>query len=218
MGQYYKPINLDKFEWLYSHDYKSGLKLMEHSYTQNSFVGSVMNLLTKGKKWYKTRIVWCGDYAETCFENLNLYGMAYDDEDYEMKLFKKIKPTPLKAELVPKAILVNHTKKEYVKLAECKEDGDGYTINPLPLLTAIGNGGGGGDYHGTNMAYVGSWAGNIISVEFEEPRDYTKINPNFVEGEESGNSDENENEFSLIIKKWLNEDEVKKRLVIGKLK
>ncbi len=41
MGQYYKPICLDnelKEQWVYSHDYDNGLKLMEHSYVSNNFV------------------------------------------------------------------------------------------------------------------------------------------------------------------------------------
>lgn len=64
MGQYYKPINLDKEEWLYSHDYDNGLKLMEHSYVRNSFVETVGILLLKDYPWYKTRIIWAGDYTE----------------------------------------------------------------------------------------------------------------------------------------------------------
>ena len=69
MGQYYKPINLDKKIWLYSHEFKSGgfgtgLKLMEHSWIGNHFVTFVENLLVAGNDWYKDRIVWAGDYAD----------------------------------------------------------------------------------------------------------------------------------------------------------
>jgi len=64
MGQYYKPANLDKKEWLYSHDYDSGLKLMEHSWMENPFVLAVERLLIPGGAWYKTRLVWGGDYSE----------------------------------------------------------------------------------------------------------------------------------------------------------
>ena len=48
MGQYYKPCILGAaptegqhetvMAWMYSHDYDNGLKLMEHSYTDNNFV------------------------------------------------------------------------------------------------------------------------------------------------------------------------------------
>ena len=51
MGQYYKPINLDDKQWLYSHDFGDGLKLMEHSWIGNDFVGAV------GGSWDLNRIV-----------------------------------------------------------------------------------------------------------------------------------------------------------------
>ena len=62
MGQYYKPINIDNKQWLYSHDFDNGLKLMEHSWIGNNFVGAVMNLMLKGGEWFKKRIIWSGDY------------------------------------------------------------------------------------------------------------------------------------------------------------
>jgi hypothetical protein len=64
MGQYYKPASLDKKEWLYSWSYGSGLKLMEHSWMRNPLVLAVERLLIPGGAWYKTRIVWSGDYSE----------------------------------------------------------------------------------------------------------------------------------------------------------
>ncbi len=58
MGQYYKPINIDNKQWLYSHEYNhNGLKLMEHSWIGNDFVGAVMSLMVKGGDWFKKRIV-----------------------------------------------------------------------------------------------------------------------------------------------------------------
>lgn len=44
MGQYYKPVILAENKktvkaWVYSHSY--GLKLMEHSWSKNDFVGAV---------------------------------------------------------------------------------------------------------------------------------------------------------------------------------
>ena len=64
MGQYYKPVNLDKKKFVYSHDYGNGLKLMEHSWIDNDFVAIVENLIKKGGDWYGDRIVWAGDYAK----------------------------------------------------------------------------------------------------------------------------------------------------------
>ena len=56
MGQYYKPVNTEDLSFLYSHAYDSGLKLMEHSWIGNDFVGAVMSLMTKGQLWYKKTI------------------------------------------------------------------------------------------------------------------------------------------------------------------
>ena len=233
MGQYYYPICLTTSEWLYSHDYGNGLKLMEHSWIGNAFVGRIMKLLTKGNKWYKSRIVWCGDYAEKVIGEDNLYSMCYDEkgeheEDTKIKLFRKIKPRfLLKQAEQKKAIIVNHTKKEYVKLSDCEPEKNesynkGWVINPLPLLTALGNGGGGGDYHGSDMGLVGRWACDEISVEFDEREinGFTKLETNFNESEKfefDETNNEAEKEAYSKIKKWLKNIGVKKRLLLAGL-
>jgi hypothetical protein len=66
--------------------------------------------------------------------------------------------------------IVNHTKKVYIE-----KKGD---FHPLPILTAEGNGRGGGDYNGPNMDLVGTWARDVISMEHEAP-DYTRIECEF---------------------------------------
>jgi len=180
MGQYYNPINIESMEWLYSHDYGDGLKLMEHSYIGNKFVGAVMKLLTKGNKWYKKPIVWCGDYAEEkyyekCKDDKNIFAESLSEDEQKT------------------AILVNHTKKEYIyfypyrdekkKRVVDKIEGneEEWVINPLPLLTALGNGQGGGDYRGINIDKVGIWAKDILSVEFEIPEGYKEFKVEFKE-------------------------------------
>ena len=64
MGQYYKPIilNEDKkpIAFVYSHSFGSGLKLMEHSWMKNDFVGFVEQILFNTPN----RLVWAGDYAD----------------------------------------------------------------------------------------------------------------------------------------------------------
>ena len=185
MGQYYEPINIESMEWVYSHDYGNGLKLMEHSYVGNLFVGVVMRLMTKGNKWHKKPIVWCGDYFDEEGEE-NYYDKATDD--------KKLKPDEIMSESEQKkAILVNHTKKEYVrfysfpldeikkKVVDRLESNDEWVINPLPLLTALGNGRGGSDYSGINEEKLGIWARDILSVEFEIPKGHKELKVEFKE-------------------------------------
>jgi hypothetical protein len=170
MGQYYKPCFLDKDKkevkkWVYSHDYDSGLKLMEHSWFLNEFVGAVESQLIPGGKYHKTPIVWAGDYAdEEEGTKINLYDKATDKN--------KLKP---KATVLDDTYryIINHDKKLYVDKTKIANN-DGWRIHPLPLLTCEGNGRGGGDYRGEEPI-VGSWARDVISVESEMPKDYDEI-------------------------------------------
>lgn len=224
MGQYYHPISLTSFEWLYPNDYSEGLKIMEHSWVGSKFIGVIMKLLTKGNKWYKNKIVWAGDYSEEVLNNNNLYSMCYGFsmgygkyDDTNIRLFEIINlKFLLNEQEQKKAIIVNHAKKEYVKISDCKKDGEGWIINPLPLLTALGNGGGGGDYHGSNMNLIGRWASDEISVEFDEKEleGFSKIIPNFKEGEEEGNSENNELMAYKEIKRWCKSKEVRDRIIV----
>ena len=165
MGQYYKPINIDNKQWLYSHEYNhNSLKLMEHSWIGNDFVGAVMNLMIKGGEWFKKRIVWAGDY----------YGDEEKEVDYYSQAKDSTKITPLECmdkKMQKKAIMVNHTKKLYVKYDEMPIGDDGWIVNPLPLLTACGNGRG-GDYYDQypDCDKVGIWAGDVLSIEFTTPK------------------------------------------------
>jgi hypothetical protein len=70
--------------------------------------------------------------------------------------------------------IVNHTKKQYIS----KENRE---IHPLPLLTAEGNGMGGGDYRGSNEMEVGSWARDCISLEKEIPIGFEELTLVFEE-------------------------------------
>ena len=65
MGQYYYGVILEKDKktvkaWIYSHEYDTGLKLMEHSYLLNKFVGAFESQLVDNIQ----RVVWAGDYSD----------------------------------------------------------------------------------------------------------------------------------------------------------
>jgi len=178
MGQYYKPVSLDKKEYLYTHDFKSrfergdgkvsylgeGLKLMEHSYIGNKVMNVVERMITPTGNWYKTKLVWAGDYAD------HEKGYKKTKEGYDVNINsimkkegKKVKPSSRK---VSKKFryLTNHIQKVVIDLSEIKEDSDGYKIHPLSLLVCEGNGRGGGDFHGEDSR-IGSWAREVISLE-----------------------------------------------------
>jgi hypothetical protein len=187
MGQYYKPCCLDKRKrtvkgWVYSHDYKNGLKLMEHSWISNNFMNIIEELLSPGGAWYKRPLVWAGDYSEpkkgrknNCF-NLAFEGRKLKPADIE---FSKDIPTD-------KRYILNHTKKRFVDKTKVPVtdtfEGTEFRIHPLSLLTCEGNGQGGGDFFGKDeKSLVGSWARHIISVEGEVPKGYKELDFNLVE-------------------------------------
>jgi hypothetical protein len=166
MGQYYRPVSIEKSENVYSHDYKMGMKLMEHSWVPNEFVRAVESLIAEGGRWFGDRIVWAGDYADKEKDengevtNQNLYDICQTT----------IKPDIPKK---PFRYLVNLDTKEYVDKVRIP-DKDGWRIHPLPLLTCEGNGRGGGDYHRENPL-VGKWARNRIIAQHTKPKGCKEI-------------------------------------------
>ena len=246
MGQYYQAIQLQADvdrpkAYCYSHDFGSGLKLMEHSWVLNPFVRFFEQQLINNPQ----RIVWAGDYADCekltekeikyfskqmmkeslehytekyitklCLnpsstkekndiilagieaelrkDELNLYSMCdmptvlkltHNEEikgnkwDYKFKCLVPLKET---------RYLVNHTKKEYVDKTKVPNN-DGWSVHPLPLLTSMGCGQGGGDFYSEDkkqLSFVGRWAKDtieVVSVKTKIPKGYTEIKPNFEE-------------------------------------
>jgi hypothetical protein len=182
MGQYYIAINTDTMEWIQPHDFDNGAKLMEHSYLTNNFVETVEFLLLDDgedkSRWAGQRIVWAGDYADPeAKEGETLYESSQDKNKLGM-LIEAIPPNY--------HYLVNWDRQEFVDKTRCKPINGNWNVNnmrvhPLPLLTAEGNGRGGGDYHGDNKELVGTWARDRISVMKEPPIGFTEIIPNFTE-------------------------------------
>jgi hypothetical protein len=177
MGQYYKPVNLDKKQYVYSHDYGNGLKLMEHSWIDNNFVAIIENLIKKGGDWYKNHIVWAGDYAE---KEPNTSTKKYPDGKnlYQWVGENTIKPITKRN---PKLrYLKNLDTKEFVDLKKvpvCEVTNNfKWRIHPLPLLTCEGNGQGGGDYYGEDKNnLIGRWARNRVTIQSHKPKDGIEI-------------------------------------------
>jgi hypothetical protein len=205
MGQYYKPMFITDIEkpkvkrYFYSHEHTStfkrndgsefksgnGLKLMEHSYIGNNFVGFVEASLIMNPQ----RVVWAGDYADSEEwvkedeegRKPNLHTMAGEQphlksgSSHDFKLPKRYK------------YIVNHDTRQYVNKSKVPKDSNGWQVHPLPLLTCEGNGRGGGDYrreydkvhNPDGNKYVGLWARNLISIESVKPKGYTEFEPKF---------------------------------------
>lgn len=192
MGQYFKPVILGEApkdgehevvkSWSLSHDYGSGLKLMEHSWMKSDFVQAFEKQLSRRGEHYKSRVVWAGDYAE----GEPGRHLVEDDKEYKLNLYSlcndENKFNPEIATTENYNFIVNHTKKQFVDKSKVAKDKDGWQIHPLPLLTCEGNGQGGGDFFGEDeKGLIGSWARDVISVESENPKlyhgtmDYTEL-------------------------------------------
>lgn len=183
MGQYYTPTVLrqGEFKVFNAYNYSNGVKLMEHSYIHNNFMNAVMNYIFEKP----TRLWWIGDYSEEkdykiddgkkAFEFYKELLEREDNTEYEVN----IKNPPEKGRY-----LINHNKKVYIDLQEymleaktAKESEPDFEcrIHPLSILTAVGNGRGGGDYEGINMHLVGTWAGDILEARDDMPYKYSKL-------------------------------------------
>lgn len=185
MGQYYRIAFKHKGERTWkttktSWDFNNGAKLMEHSYIGNPFVENVKDIIFD----VPTRLVWAGDYADEEKNGKNLYDIVSEIED---DIAKRAKLYVSNVEHVPnvkKRFLVNDSKKLFVDYSKPKTDRWGLRIDPLPLLTAEGNGRGGGDYCGMSMGIIGSWARDLIYVAENVPDGYKELEPNFFETRE----------------------------------
>lgn len=183
MGQYYKACFItakkDKVkEYFDSWDTNNGSKLMEHSYIGNNFVMNVTYKMIECPK----RLVWAGDYGNAVIGNDNYYDLTYKAKKVDP--LDEIEISIVKRALDDNTIYINHDKKEWFDLKkqtipDMKDWGG--IAHPLPILTADGNGCGGGDYNGALMEMVGTWKGDLIEVSDTIPTNYKEIEPWFTE-------------------------------------
>lgn len=204
MGQYYKVLLLgNRFgngHTMCSWDFGGGSKLTESAWVGNTFVNTVLSLLSETPR----RVAWMGDYSA------DEYGDEWDKlrdsimpHEKFQKLYDKVWPRDKKSLHYPKqsslsmyewvdgktGYLVNLSKRVYVDLAANYErnrfNGD-WCVSPLPHLTACGNGRGGGDYWEKYPDYdkVGTWAFDLIQLvqyKWEIPCDCTEVQYGFKE-------------------------------------
>lgn len=183
MGQYYTAVVENEVVGKVA-QYTYGMKLMEHSWWRNNHMGAISKMIYKTK----STVCWVGDYAsedeDWCGEEQKdyWYGAAWRYDDNKEPIL-----TPENAEGISldNKFLVNHTQKIYIDCNKYHDENDrgGWCIHPLSLLTAKGNGRGGGDYHSNypNFDDVGSWALDEISIEDEKPNEYEEVMYYFVE-------------------------------------
>jgi hypothetical protein len=166
MGQYYFACILDSagknvILCLSPHDYAQGAKIMNHAYLDNYFMQVVEYALSPTSKYYMSRIVWAGDYADPEPGTVeNLYAMNNGNSE------------PLDPSDAEYRYIINHSKNLYIdknKITDLNK------IHPLPILVSEGNGRGGGDYYRNNSKLSGSWARDIISVDNKTPPEFVEL-------------------------------------------
>lgn len=211
MGQYYKVVNIDKKEYMYS---TGGIKLMEWSYNRNPLVLNIMKKLAN--EWKCDRVFVVGDYALSTdridndsnekdydydlLEKIEKELDIYDKEDggypitlyhFADKNYQEIKLEKIENEEYK--YIYNHKRKEFINLEHCPlawlyKDKNNFIqvkVSPISLLLALGNGMGGGDYWGNNENLVGRYINEVQDLEItKEPLnlDYTEFRPEFYEG------------------------------------
>lgn len=175
MGQYYILVNLDTKEYTYA-DWTGG-KLGEIDSLDNMGLQIVMNLLSKNNPWYKTRIIWAGEYGEKglFIEDIN------PDENihhYAQSDFKQV--TQLNSIESETNFIINKTKDQWLDFAKYKKNAKVHELvkHPLPILLADGNGEG---YDGSDTKYIGTWVGDVIYTQKTKPTVGTEIRPLFRE-------------------------------------
>lgn len=187
MGQYYTVVKLsddessNNLEYIDPFNVAGGwAQLMAHSWVGNKLMGIVMKMMMPGQPWYKSKVVWAGSY----------YGNELGEIDYREFSREKGKeivelPDSLSFEEQSKCFLINHTKQcfvDYSKLEGIDSLGDDYVINPLSLLTALGNNRGGGDYRSEHCEdLVGYWAFDVLSIDTKKPKSYRELVVDFEE-------------------------------------
>lgn len=167
MGQYYMPVIKRGCELksVYSHEFNNGLKLTEHSYIGNNFVNVIANEILENP----AQLYWCGDYAEeydfkSPGEFEEIYGYAWRNE----RSITTVEDPNEEFDWSEDWYYINETKKEYLLMPK-----EGmWVYSPISLLTALGNGRGGGDYwKDNNQEKIGYWAGDVVCLSQEKPND-----------------------------------------------
>ena len=193
MGQYYLVANMDKREVLQVKGRFPGKKLLEIAETA---IASQAILNQLAWRWKADHVYLIGDYADLEYASHQYYQTLRDWTDkfhltdslyyYVQENFQ---PVEGNTEDQGYRFVYNHMTKEYIDMAHCPRCCDGTDwrqgfIAPLPLLIAMGNGCGSGDYRGLpNEHLVGTWCDSITAVEIKKELDdslgYKEFHPDF---------------------------------------
>ena len=198
MGQYYNPVieqNNVKKAYDRSVNGKYMLaKLTEHSWIFNPTCEYISYLLYN----HPGRVAWIGDYAEKDMcknQAVNGETMArlIDLAWGENANLEKITTMPEIDEfsISNHKYILNHDKKCYIDMKmyyglsnqfwpseEGEEPEEAGCLHPIPLLTCVGNGLGGGDFYENQEStneLIGAWTWDLIEVSDKLPEGYEEV-------------------------------------------
>lgn len=195
MGQYYHIVEgnadgsrISVYDRSVDGEYTMA-KLLEHSWWENPCCQNAAKLVFKKPR----RLAWVGDYAKQEDFDKEFAKKRNIPENVKMPNVRrrvwgnsgKIRGFKGKGISLDGLFFVNHELKEYVNLSGYYDwvlsEGAEDVLCPISLLTAVGNGRGGGDYHGTDDENIGRWAWNLVSLEESAPKGYKEIMVFFIE-------------------------------------
>lgn len=204
MGQYYRYIARNSEKTIIGEG--DTLKLMESAYLNNQELSIFLENLYRNPM----NLAFIGDYAKDepspnpeSLPPVMLYSLYNEcwPRNRDVRLIE------LDGDMPPiHRYIINHTKKlfisvlDYIALTGFAEGKAGrnsaggeilngkksygfFTVHPLSILCAVGNGQGGGDYFGINSRMAGTWAWDVIELSdsLEEAEDYKEVYPCFTE-------------------------------------
>ena len=201
MGQYYTALVVDEQNHvakLSPGEFDSLCKLTEHSWISNPFTNAVYSLIRNRRR----KVAWVGDYSLKPYDpKEDTYAQALPFREfsalYEIAQGASDVPSLKRGVFFKQDIeclmystrgmyLLNHSQSLYIDLKEYirrSTDTEGWCLSPLPLLTACGNGRGGGDFYEGHCGFehVGTWAFDWVEYTAQVPDGYTELLVRFAE-------------------------------------
>ena len=172
-----------------------GLKLTEHSSFGNPFSDGISAMLYNRV----AHVAWVGDYTtDPSVKN----GRYFAKKAYGLNMKKARRADNVDGCIFnfKNKYLVNLSKNEFVDYSKyldtVKSNNPNWSaFNPLPILTAVGNGLGSGDYAGKGTQWyrddstdnlIGTWAGDLLTIVDDlsscgDPVSFKELFPRFVE-------------------------------------
>ncbi len=170
MGAYYMASNNE-----YMYDFKDGhfLKLMEHSYFYNDYVGGVLREYIDNPQ----PLVWLCDYYSSEDKEYSPDIKTWDE--ISKKIIPDIEVKEMRI-IFEDFYILNHTQKLFIdqrkliKLYKAEGQKD-FFIHPIPILTNSNNSAmGGGDYY-CEDSRRSLWRMNIIEIKKTIPEGYVDV-------------------------------------------